>query len=127
MDDQRSKRAAAIPNLLDTLRSAKASRNTRNAAQQPSRSEPQGFSSNPISAMSHPQHETPIARRDRIVQQTDDDAAGSRQSAVEAGYLHDPFARMLYLDSTHRGGGAGQQAPEGVLQVRRMPIINRGK
>jgi [phosphatase 2A protein]-leucine-carboxy methyltransferase len=47
---------------------------------------------------------------DRIVQQTDQDASVSRLSAVEVGYLDDPFARYF----VH---GEGQ---------RRYPVINRG-
>ena len=48
--------------------------------------------------------------RDDIVQSTDRDAAQSRLSAVNLGYLDDPFAKLF--------------AP-GTL-VRRYPIINRG-
>lgn len=48
--------------------------------------------------------------RDKIVQQTDQDASVSRLSAVEVGYLDDPFAQGLVI------GG-----PQ-----RRFPIINRG-
>ncbi|TKA57564.1 hypothetical protein B0A49_12072 [Cryomyces minteri] len=48
--------------------------------------------------------------RDRIVQQTDNDASLSRISAVELGYLHDPFARA-FVDGP---------------VPRRYPIINRG-
>ncbi|SLM39308.1 S-adenosyl-L-methionine-dependent methyltransferase-like [Lasallia pustulata] len=48
--------------------------------------------------------------RDRVVQQTDQDASVSRLSAVEVGYLHDPFAQDFVI------GG-----PQ-----RRFPIINRG-
>ncbi|KAI9847352.1 MAG: carboxy methyl transferase for protein phosphatase 2A [Thelocarpon superellum] len=47
---------------------------------------------------------------DRIVQQTDQDASVSRMSAVELGYLSDPFARDFVVDATQR----------------RFPIINRG-
>lgn len=47
---------------------------------------------------------------DRIVQQTDQDASVSRLSAVEVGYLDDPFAKYFV-------SGEGQ---------RRFPIINRG-
>ncbi|PGG97583.1 hypothetical protein AJ79_09146 [Helicocarpus griseus UAMH5409] len=50
--------------------------------------------------------------KDKIVQQTDNDANLSRLSAVELGYLHDPFAQAL-----GNGGGVGS---------RRFPIINRG-
>ena len=50
---------------------------------------------------------------DKIVQQTDNDASRSRVSAVDAGYLDDPFAHA-FLDS----GGRHDQ---------RFPIINRGR
>ncbi|KAL1898732.1 carboxy methyl transferase for protein phosphatase 2A [Ceratocystis pirilliformis] len=52
--------------------------------------------------------------RDAVVQGTDTDAAISRLSAVEVGYLADPFAQ--YFVGTVRAG-----AP-----TRRLPIINRG-
>ncbi|CAI4210709.1 unnamed protein product [Parascedosporium putredinis] len=52
--------------------------------------------------------------RMRIVQGTDTDAAVSRQSAVDLGYLEDPFTRFFVQDSHGPGGG------------RRLPIINRG-
>ena len=48
--------------------------------------------------------------KDKVVQQTDQDASVSRLSAVEAGYLDDPFAKYFV-------SGEGQ---------RRFPIINRG-
>ena len=48
--------------------------------------------------------------KDKVVQQTDQDASVSRLSAVEAGYLDDPFAKYFVA-------GEGQ---------RRFPIINRG-
>ena len=47
--------------------------------------------------------------QDAAVRDTDTDAAVSRLSAVDAGYLHDPFARVFVC------------RPQ-----RRMPIINRG-
>ena len=47
---------------------------------------------------------------DRIVQETDQDASLSRMSAVEVGYLDDPFAKYFV------SGGV----------QRRFPIINRG-
>lgn len=50
------------------------------------------------------------AQHDRIVQQTDQDAGVSRLSAVESGYLDDPYAHMFTT--------VGPQ--------RRFPIINRG-
>ncbi|KAL1856676.1 carboxy methyl transferase for protein phosphatase 2A [Paecilomyces lecythidis] len=49
--------------------------------------------------------------KDRVVQNTDNDASVSRLSAVELGYLEDPFAKAL----TTPGPG-----------TRRFPIINRG-
>ncbi|KAL8842909.1 MAG: hypothetical protein Q9170_000313 [Blastenia crenularia] len=48
--------------------------------------------------------------KDKIVQQTDQDASVSRLSAVQIGYLDDPYARFFV-------SGDGQ---------RRFPIINRG-
>ncbi|KAL8761131.1 MAG: hypothetical protein Q9184_002731, partial [Pyrenodesmia sp. 2 TL-2023] len=50
------------------------------------------------------------AVKDKVVQQTDQDASVSRLSAVEVGYLDDPFAKLFVA-------GSGQ---------RRFPIINRG-
>lgn len=49
--------------------------------------------------------------RDNAVKGTDQDAAGSRVSCVELGYLHDPYAKLF----------ATQQA------TRRLPLLNRGK
>ncbi|QDS71888.1 hypothetical protein FKW77_010186 [Venturia effusa] len=49
-------------------------------------------------------------RKDRIVQQTDNDALASRMSAVSLGYLDDPFAQAFL---------------QGAIP-RRYPIINRG-
>jgi O-methyltransferase involved in polyketide biosynthesis len=48
--------------------------------------------------------------KDEVIQKTDNDAATSRLSAVETGYLDDPFARLLT---------PGQHA-------RRLPLMNRG-
>jgi [phosphatase 2A protein]-leucine-carboxy methyltransferase len=48
--------------------------------------------------------------RDNAVKGTDQDAAGSRVSCVELGYLHDPYARLF----------ATQAA------TRRLPLLNRG-
>lgn len=50
---------------------------------------------------------------DKIVQGTDQDASVSRLSAVEIGYLSDPFARLFVPSENER-------------RVRRYPIINRG-
>jgi len=57
--------------------------------------------------------QTSSQSKDKIIQQTDDDASGSRLSAVEAGYLDDSFARAF-------AGAESSEVP------RRMPIINRG-
>ncbi len=51
------------------------------------------------------------ARKDAIIRSTDHDAATSRLSAVEAGYLDDPFAKLLT-----QGGNVD----------RRLPLMNRG-
>lgn len=48
--------------------------------------------------------------KDDAVKGTDQDAAGSRVSCVELGYLHDPYAKLF----------ATQQS------VRRLPLLNRG-
>ncbi|KAM5475722.1 carboxy methyl transferase for protein phosphatase 2A [Microsporum audouinii] len=48
---------------------------------------------------------------DKVVQQTDNDASVSRLSAVEQGYLHDPFASIFASETA---------------EARRYPIINRG-
>lgn len=53
-----------------------------------------------------------LGSKDRVVQGTDNDANLSRLSAVELGYLDDPFATAL----TSVGDVA-----------RRLPIINRGQ
>jgi len=51
-----------------------------------------------------------VEEKDRVVQQTDQDASQSRLSAVEAGYLEDPFARLFVTGEVQR----------------RYPLINRG-
>jgi hypothetical protein len=52
------------------------------------------------------------SRDDATVQDTDNDASVSRMSAVELGYLDDPFARSFVRNPS--------------LTSRRLPIINRG-
>lgn len=49
--------------------------------------------------------------KDRIIQQTDQDATVSRFSAVEAGYFKDPYVKLFVTSEAQR----------------RFPIINRGK
>lgn len=85
--------APQIPNLLESLRKAKAAGSNGGLRGGPRSPAGAGSSS------------------DAIIQQTDDDAAGSRLSAVDVGYLSDPYARAMAFS---------KQA------VRRMPIINRG-
>ena len=87
--------ASHIPNL-NTLRSA---RGTGRGRGLPGPGSPSGIVS-----------EEDKAATDKVVQQTDQDASVSRLSAVEAGYLDDPFAQYFV-------SGEGQ---------RRLPIINRG-
>ncbi|KAL1585996.1 hypothetical protein WHR41_04903 [Cladosporium halotolerans] len=53
-----------------------------------------------------------VASKDRIIQSTDYDASSSRLSALELGYLTDPYAKAFLKP--------GEQIP------RRYPIINRG-
>jgi hypothetical protein len=56
---------------------------------------------------------SPAASHDATIQGTDTDASVSRLSAVELGYLEDPFAQYFVQS-------AGPP-------VKRLPIINRGK
>jgi len=93
MADQQQ--AAQIPNLL-SLRGARGGRERGRGRGRGSRE-----SSN---------NEDNEAAKDKIVQQTDQDASGSRMSAVSLGYLDDPFAEAF----------TPGQSP------RRYPIINRG-
>lgn len=48
--------------------------------------------------------------RENAVKCTDQDAAGSRVSCVELGYLHDPYAKLLATQPL----------------TRRLPLLNRG-
>ncbi|OLN88066.1 Leucine carboxyl methyltransferase 1 [Colletotrichum chlorophyti] len=86
----------SIPNLLSLRGSRGASRAGRGRGR--------GGAGSPSS--SGPTH-------DQTIQGTDDDAAGSRLSAVNVGYLKDPFAHF-FVDN--------MSGPP----PRRMPIINRG-
>jgi [phosphatase 2A protein]-leucine-carboxy methyltransferase len=56
-------------------------------------------------------HESSEIVRDHAVRGTDQDAAGSRVSCVELGYLHDPYAKLFATQAT----------------TRRLPLLNRGK
>ncbi|MCJ1357418.1 MAG: carboxy methyl transferase for protein phosphatase 2A [Icmadophila ericetorum] len=87
-----------IPNLLSL-------RNARAGSGRPRGRGGAGFSG---SSSVNPEEEA--AAKDKVIQQTDQDASVSRMSAVEVGYLDDPFAQEF----TAVGG------------PRRFPIINRG-
>lgn len=56
-------------------------------------------------------HEADLSAKDRIIQSTDNDAAASRSSAVEVGYLEDPFTDLL---------------SQGGKVEKRLPLMNRG-
>lgn len=85
--------APQIPNLLDSLKTGRAGSRGRGGG------------------LRHGPAERDAPSQDSIVQQTDGDALGSRVSAVEAGYLSDPFIKDFVTEEV---------AP-------RFPIINRGK
>ena len=100
--------APSIPNLL-TLRSSRGGRGTsRRNGHEPS--------ANTSTSNATP---TSSAKHDRIIQQTDDDAAGSRLSAVDAGHLEDAFADVFWE-------AEGTETEGARIRPRRMPIINRG-
>ena len=60
--------------------------------------------------LNRPSDRSSAEEKDRVVQQTDQDASQSRLSAVETGYLHDPFAKLFVTDEVQT----------------RYPLINRG-
>ncbi|KIX99600.1 uncharacterized protein Z520_04233 [Fonsecaea multimorphosa CBS 102226] len=91
--------APAIPNLNSLRRGGQRGRGRSRADHGGHAAVAQGSSRN--------QH-----HHDEIVQSTDNDAATSRQSAVDAGYLEDPFSALL-----HTGGPVS----------RRLPLMNRGR
>ncbi|KAI1152735.1 leucine carboxyl methyltransferase [Nemania diffusa] len=94
--------APSIPNLL-TLRGSRGSSGPR-ARPRGRGGGGGGIRSPPTTAPSH----------DATIQGTDTDAAVSRMSAVDLGYLADPYARFF------------AHAPALGAAVRRLPIINRG-
>ncbi|KAH7031142.1 S-adenosyl-L-methionine-dependent methyltransferase [Microdochium trichocladiopsis] len=91
--------APSIPNLLSL-------RGTRGGA----RGRLQRRGGGPPAA----QGTSPAPSNDAVVQGTDTDAALSRMSAVDLGYLQDPYAALFV------------QRPTVGLGRRRLPIINRG-
>ncbi|KAI3330463.1 leucine carboxyl methyltransferase [Ustulina deusta] len=93
--------APSIPNLL-TLRGSRGGSGARGRT----RGRGGTRASDPATA-SMPSH-------DATIQSTDTDAAVSRMSAVDLGYLEDEYARFFV------------QAPAIGAAVRRLPIINRG-
>ena len=56
-------------------------------------------------------HGSSDAAKDLVVQNTDQDAATSRLSCIELGYLEDTFAKAFATQPT----------------IRRLPLLNRGK
>jgi len=92
---------ATIPNLLSGLRS-----NPRGRGRGRGQS-----SSFPPADPSFANQVPKLPRSEQAIRATDTDAAVSRLSAVQAGYLEDPFAEH-FVDATSN--------------ARRLPIINRG-
>ncbi|KAI8630439.1 leucine carboxyl methyltransferase [Xylariaceae sp. FL1651] len=90
--------APTIPNLL-TLRGSRGGSGARGRAR--------GRGGSSSAAASTPSH-------DAVIQGTDTDAALSRMSAVDLGYLEDRYAQFFV------------QRPLVGAVVRRLPIINRG-
>ncbi|KAA8914532.1 S-adenosyl-L-methionine-dependent methyltransferase [Sphaerosporella brunnea] len=76
----------------------------------PPRGSPSGLRLRSTHSSDHSPASNSKESKDRIVQQTDQDASQSRVSAVETGYLHDDFAKAFC-------------AQEG---ARKFPLINRG-
>lgn len=97
--------APHIPNLT-TFRSGP------NHPRSPGRGRGRDLPGNPTSStiITPSGDEAKSTAKARIVQLTDQDASISRWSAVEAGYLNDPFARLFTATQAQR----------------RFPIINRG-
>ncbi|KAF2971392.1 hypothetical protein GQX73_g2181 [Xylaria multiplex] len=93
--------APSIPNLL-TLRGSRGGSAARGRIR--GRGGTRSSGATPASTPSH----------DATIQGTDTDAAVSRMSAVDLGYLADAYARWFV------------QAPAMGAAVRRLPIINRG-
>jgi len=92
---------ATIPNLLSGLRN-----NPRGRGRGRGQS-----SQSPLADPSAPYQAPKLPRSELAIRATDTDAAVSRLSAVQAGYLDDPFAEH-FVDAAS--------------STRRLPIINRG-
>ncbi|KAK3380160.1 S-adenosyl-L-methionine-dependent methyltransferase [Lasiosphaeria ovina] len=114
--------APSIPNLL-SLRGA-SSRGRGEA-----RGGRAGSSSSSIASPTGTVGQRRQQQHDAVIQGTDNDAAVSRMSAVELGYLDDPFAALFAQPQPHPHPHPQQQHPAagpGPAAVRRLPIINRG-
>lgn len=79
--------APQIPNLLDSLRSGRGGHRGRGRGGRRNQSE---------------RGESHGESQDRIVQQTDDDALNARVSAVDAGWLNDPFVKAFVTQDVER-------------------------
>lgn len=102
--------APHIPNL-NTLRTARGGSTGRARGRHDDGSSDLAGSST-VATGSAEQERAAAGNKDGIVQQTDQDASVSRLSAVEVGYLEDPFAKLFVSSQAQR---------------RRFPIINRGR
>lgn len=95
--------AAQIPNLNSLRRGAGRGRGRGRG----------GIDNNNHDQQHHHHHsQQSQSRQDLIIQRTDFDAATSRLSAVECGYLTDRFAHLIL--------------PPGIQTDRRLPLMNRG-
>ncbi|OCF36375.1 leucine carboxyl methyltransferase 1 [Kwoniella heveanensis BCC8398] len=74
------------------------------------------------------QEQQQMVHPDDAIRQTDDDAASSRLSAVNAGYLNDPFVSLLYKSSTlsHPQAHSLAAGGGGLGSGRKPPLINVG-
>lgn len=104
--------APSIPNL-NTLRRGRGGLRGRARA-------PRGYPS----GGDHPHDSDSSQAKDRIILGTDNDASVSRLSAVELGYLEDPFARAVAPSTSSPSAPSSTTGPG--AGVRRLPIINRG-
>ncbi|KAI1812758.1 leucine carboxyl methyltransferase [Poronia punctata] len=103
--------APSIPNLLTLRGGSRGGSGIRGRTRGRGRGQG-GAPSTPDSAATH----------DATIQGTDTDAAVSRMSAVDLGYLQDRYA-YHFVQRTGMGMGMGMGMDD---PVRRLPIINRG-